>query len=214
MGTDIHMFVEKQNTKTKEWELITQKGELDWLYWGRNYDLFAILADVRNDKNLPGVVTGDGFTPIASPKGMPSDASEMYRQLREDWEGVGHSDSFFTVSELIAFEWQAQKTIKRSYFNEEDYRIYLQQGSVESIKDKTIGGVGGSRIEVLNHRDMKSLISGKLERKKTSRYYAIIEWESTYKDTVPDLFNSVLPKLEELANGETDKVRIVFFFDN
>ena len=43
---------------------------------GRNYDWFAILADVRNGRGFAGVSTGEGFNVIAMPKGLPEDLSE------------------------------------------------------------------------------------------------------------------------------------------
>lgn len=41
----------------------------------RNYDWFAILADVRNGRGFAGINTGDGFKVIAEPKGLPDDIS-------------------------------------------------------------------------------------------------------------------------------------------
>jgi len=50
---------------------------------GRNYNWFAVLADVRNGRGFAGIKTGEGFDPIADPKGFPSDAS------RETMEFLG-----------------------------------------------------------------------------------------------------------------------------
>ena len=44
-------------------------------YGDRNYNLFAILANVRNGTAFAGCKTGEGFNPISNPKGVPSDAS-------------------------------------------------------------------------------------------------------------------------------------------
>lgn len=105
MGCDIHDYFEIKNGDKWE-RLITRREELrDLLYgpgsderdekmsqeersklldemWehpldiGRNYDLFAILADVRNGRGFAGIVTGTGFDPISDPKGLPDDCSE------------------------------------------------------------------------------------------------------------------------------------------
>lgn len=90
MGCDIHGFAEvKRNNK---WEKVgdvfkypyyDEKDEIDKynkpltdsFYSGRNYDLFAILADVRNGYGFAGVKTGEGFNPISEPKGLPEDIS-------------------------------------------------------------------------------------------------------------------------------------------
>lgn len=99
------MYHEVKNKETGQWEF---KGEA---YGGRNYDAFAILADVRNGRGFAGVKTGEGFNPIADPKGVPSDASAEYKERVEDWKGDGHSHSYFTVAELKAYDWN-QTTIK------------------------------------------------------------------------------------------------------
>lgn len=59
-------------------------------YWTRAYNLFGVLAGVRRD-----------FTPIAPPRGMPSDVSECVRE-HHTWD---HTPSWFTVAELLAFDW-------------------------------------------------------------------------------------------------------------
>ena len=48
----------------------------DPLYVGRNYSLFAILADVRNGVGFAGCDTGNRFNPIAQPKGLPGDVTD------------------------------------------------------------------------------------------------------------------------------------------
>lgn len=53
-------------------------------YHGRNYDVFAILADVRNGRGFAGIETGDGFVPIlgfgeAALRGLPDDLSPELR---------------------------------------------------------------------------------------------------------------------------------------
>ena len=42
----------------------------------RNYDVFSILADVRNGYGFAGVRTSTGFDPIAPGRGLPSDLSK------------------------------------------------------------------------------------------------------------------------------------------
>ena len=62
-------------------------------YSGRNYDLFAKLADVRNWNN--------SITPLAEPKGVPDDASYAYNINASEMNGDGHSHSYFTLDELL-----------------------------------------------------------------------------------------------------------------
>lgn len=53
-------------------------------YHDRNYDVFGILADVRNGRGFAGSDTGDGFIPISLPKGLPPDLSDEIRGVVED----------------------------------------------------------------------------------------------------------------------------------
>lgn len=84
MGTDINMIAEVRRNGV--WELSTAKVFKNPLYdpasdekWsmkkymsrpdnGRNYDLFAILAGVRNGEGFAGCRIGERFKPIADLK--------------------------------------------------------------------------------------------------------------------------------------------------
>ena len=89
------------------WSTQTHSGRVlsiydDWwkadeMYNGRSYYLFAILADVRNGSG--------GIEPIDYPRGIPDDASSGYKYVVDRWDGDGHSHSYFTLDELINFDW-------------------------------------------------------------------------------------------------------------
>ena len=90
MGCDIHLIAEVRNGNGT-WHLVPNfdrpcdrceatghypdgracyrcKGEghlVDDHYSDRSYDVFAMLADVRNGSGFAGVVTGEGFLPLA-----------------------------------------------------------------------------------------------------------------------------------------------------
>lgn len=103
MGADVHMFVEKK-LRNDEWAIVQtfspinkkalgleSTGGYDWLFFiveGRNYALFAKLAGVR----------GNG--PQA--KGVPDDASPLYREYVDSWSSDGHSHSWCTATEFVA----------------------------------------------------------------------------------------------------------------
>lgn len=108
MGCDIHMHVEY-----KQYDIVNSKwlcGDyftLDSrstlenpnyifqdLYGYRNYGLFAILADVRNDGSV---------TCIDRPRGLPDDVSDFVKKNYEDWGMDAHSCSYFTLHELLEF---------------------------------------------------------------------------------------------------------------
>lgn len=107
MGCDIHMHVEYK---------ISSKDDAVWrcgdyfrldnplaeepnikrieLYSSRNYDLFAVLADVRNY---------DYMEYISDPKGLPWDVTEYVKRDYRAWGNDAHSCSYLTLRELIDY---------------------------------------------------------------------------------------------------------------
>ena len=92
MGCDIHAHFEiKVNDK--------------WLHWNqpnikRNYDLFAKMANVRNEGEIK---------PITEPRGLPDDITETTRLHFKHWIPDGHSHSWlnsFEVALIIEFHEQ------------------------------------------------------------------------------------------------------------
>ena len=63
-----------------------------YIYNGRCYELFATLANVRNDADI---------TPISNPKGLPVDASDYVKERAKSWGHDGHSHSWLTAKELF-----------------------------------------------------------------------------------------------------------------
>lgn len=126
MGTNIHMVAEVR--RDGQWRLVTDTLWKGWddrptnqPYIHRNYDVFAILADVRNGRGFAGSVTGAGFNPISEPKGVPEDADPATVEL-DEWDyfkNLGdHSFSWLTVAEMDAYDWD-QVTTKA--FSEREY---------------------------------------------------------------------------------------------
>lgn len=88
MGTDIHLFAEVQQPDGT-WQAVTTAGNPKWdeppvvamqFSCDRCYDLFAVLANVRNGHGFAGIVTGLPIEPMAKPKGTPHDASPEIAQ--------------------------------------------------------------------------------------------------------------------------------------
>jgi len=116
MGCDIHSFVEVKNASGK-WEKATgfksdhydkdsdyfSQEEFrngDCVLDARNYNEFAILANVRNGYGFAGVDTGDALKPISMPKGLPEDVSKEVKFESDEWGCDGHSHSWLTAREI------------------------------------------------------------------------------------------------------------------
>src|SRR4030095_14523751 len=102
MECDIHLCVEVK--KNGEWRRSLPPKPLDeslakqaksgdayyvrcaavtW-YDDRNYNTFAMLANVRNGYGFAGCDTGDGFQPISKPRGLPKDLSAEVLAISKD----------------------------------------------------------------------------------------------------------------------------------
>ena len=111
MGCDIHLFAETRvdgawvsaDTWAPDEDAPWLEGvpRDDRLYRHRSYILFAALANVRNYHDV--------VTPIAEPRGLPDDCDPRVRARSEYWAQDGHSHSWFTLSELKAYDWEALK---------------------------------------------------------------------------------------------------------
>lgn len=132
MGCDIHMFVESKSKDGKYWfkagkefkdsyfdpkKPMSDYNEIttDEPYQGRNYSLFALLADVRNDHDL---------TPLSEPKGLPKDVSEEIKEKAEEWGGDGHSHSYFTLQELLDIDWDFTVIPQAGLVDKKNYDLF------------------------------------------------------------------------------------------
>ena len=204
--------LQKEYESELEYELGDKAPEVyrDWIYDGRNYDLFAILADVRNGRGFAGVVTGEGFIPIFKPRGVPENASEEYRKWSDDWDGDGHSHSYHTVRQLINFQHWKEDIIHYGIVTEEEYKIFKEKGMPESY----CGGMSGPDIVEISNESLEAIISGEAAREADKHYITRVQWKEGYWLAVGGFYTESIPKLRELARDDLDSVRIVFFFDN
>jgi len=236
MGCDIHTNVEVRQPDgswknfhawNKEDDYLSPENEL---LSNRNYDLFAILADVRNGRGFAGVKTGEGFNPIFEPRGVPEDASPEYRAWAEQWDGDGHSHSWVTVAEMMAYDW-TQTTQKVGVVSLQEWAQYKVNGSPSSwagnvmgkgIRHFSIAEVEGaflsSKMDIwkIYHADETAMTRFKEELSKEGlpfrEAFTTVRWKIPYYRAGRELLSEVLPQLWRL--GKPEDVRLCFFFDN
>jgi hypothetical protein len=240
MGCDIHLYVEKRNAegnwtavdsfKRDEPDEGESKGHLyvdyrEQFYNGRNYNLFAILADVRNGRGFAGIKTGEGFNPISEPRGVPDDASPEYAELVEQWGCDGHSHSHHTLRQILDYDW-TQVSSLQGWANAVAWtkwsRWSRQNG--EGPQDYC-GGVSGPSIKHVTTEEMDELLKPVASKYGPEREefaeqhrntYALAQWTEPYHRAAGSFVGETIPRLLKLAGGTVglDDVRIVFFFDN
>jgi hypothetical protein len=254
MGTDIHFYTERRTATGWEsadnWTPYPYKddeegGPDEWVSWddqlytSRNYDVFAILADVRNGRGFAGIDTGDGFVPIAEERGLPDDLSPRLKTFF-DAHGVDHTPSWLTLAELLAYDW-TQRTKKRGVVGPSEWAVFREQGEPRSYSGDVQGGgvrhFTPERFEEVwqqvraefslpeqrwasHHLKGGSWgepeVSPELRRFReiigSDQPYCRVEWEVPYYRAARDFFGTVIPQLLRL--GAPDDVRIVFYFDS
>lgn len=117
MGCGIHIVVETRG-KRGAWSF-KEKLSVD-----RNYDLFAILANVRNRMwSKPK----DTLVYISTPKGLPPDVSK--RSSKALSEANYHSRSYLTLRELVEFDWSRAEH-KTAFVTDIEFALMRHEGEV------------------------------------------------------------------------------------
>jgi hypothetical protein len=102
MGCDIHVFAEKR--EADRWVCVPLDHKTAEALEARSYGTFAFLAGVRNYS---------GITPIVPPRGFPDDASAEVKHEHDVWDTDGHTHSWLTLEELLAFDLSAEMEDRR-----------------------------------------------------------------------------------------------------
>ena len=224
MGTDINMIAEVRRNGV--WELSTAKVFKNPYYDpasdkklaieeymskpddSRNYNLFAILAGVRNGEGFAGCRIGERFNPISELKGYPDDMSKN-NVLFGDEYGYG---SWLTLRELHEYDWE-QLHRKYGYVDETTYRDYIMKGEQPNSYS---GDIWGRNIVKLTEPEMVDLINDEYPRDESKRYYTACYFAPiTYRECADWFYDETMEGLRRLIpdGGTEDDVRIVFEFD-
>jgi hypothetical protein len=169
MGTDIHMQVQGRRADGT-WEFIKRApfaryGDPDF-DWGtdptqRNYDVFALLADVRNGSGFAGVYRHEPVHPQFPDRGFPEGYEDPSPEGDEDdpeyaawrkefkagdfWWG-DHSATWATMAELLQVPWEVEYK-SGGVVAVESFKVWQKKG----IPDSWSGGISGPGI--ITHKD-------------------------------------------------------------
>lgn len=248
MGTDIHLYVEKREPGSDEWVSVQKwcvddEGYFDVDDWreyrvNRNYRLFAMLADVRNGYGFAGVDMGDALVPIDDPRDIPDDASVQVLQKYRAWGEDVHSASWFTVQELMDYDW-TQTVVNKGVVSLVSYWEWRRWRRGEGLPPESYsGGIWGPKITHITESEADVLIDKALgaarEKAKTDKIgignwlsyneekeavlnagpdvHLSVAWTEPYYQMADEFLSKLMPKLWRL--GKPEDVRIVFWFDN
>lgn len=222
MGCDIHLFVERREddqwVSADTWEPIPEteqeyedgrvRRRTKVFYGERRYDLFAILADVRNGRGFAGRDFGYRLRPIAKPRGLPDDTSQEVRDEADRWGDDGHSHSWLTLAELLAFDWD-QTVTQRGAASAVGLRNALTQDGttiVTAVLEED--ALDPEYIDYIKRR--KDIPEETKAELLGPQYYVI--WRRAYRILAGSFYTETIPALLQI--GVPEDVRIVFWFDN
>lgn len=255
MGTDIHLYVERR-TANNAWERARPApwicpwcrgsgksprdedcfwcagaGKTEKEFHERNYNLFAMLAGVRNGTGFAGCDTGDGFVPLAEPRGLPTDTS-IEDTLNDDtidfdspnyvWLG-DHSHSYCSLAEALGYDYD-RVTKHRGCVNAAEYAAWLDEGGKRAPASFS-GGVMDQLVRTIERSAMDAMLrAGRIDTTTATGafgspeaddglcYYTTVEWEATYRESAGPSWFAFLEAC--LSLGRPEDVRLVFGFDS
>lgn len=198
--------------------------EYERVFSDRNYNLFAMLADVRNGYGFAGVNTGEGFVPIAEQRGIPNDVAVP------DGDYGDHSQSWLTLRELYDYDW-AQRTTRRGVCDLATYSKWkVLRDDLNSPPSDFSGGIFGGKIVTITSEDADLLIeSTKAEMPEGQRqswhvterlkelypsHWVSVEWQVNYAGAAGRFYTELMPELKRLSDGDLESIRLVFGFDS
>lgn len=229
MGCDSHIIIEVRR-KNGKWGIADNKHDhydekpnqrpqvIQLLGW-RDYNLFAVIAGVRND----------GIEPLFEGRGLPEDVSKATAKEFPD-DSDYHSHTYFTLGELKAVDWESiAKAGGVAYLNAHQFKEWKETGKVpEDAEDWFEDGVEGNRI--VTEAEMAMLLLSNEASDLVKEVKRDETWTSkngphvclgtplTYKHVAPKLFQCIA-ELEKIATAEKVKnpdedVRVIICFDN
>lgn len=202
MGCDIHLHLERLDHAKGEWvwveppeiELFDDYKIRDW-YSGRNYELFAALADVRNRADI---------TPISDPRGLPQDVTSESRRESDEYGIDGHSHSWLTLRELRSLDGTKIPHTGLIHDRYPDGR----RGRAQDIADHA-NATGKFPWDWPGASGYCQGIYG-----PTADEYERVEWTQDAEDAFGSDWSAFLEAAGRYTLDDGNDVRAVFWFDN
>lgn len=232
MGCDIHIAIQAQNADGAWVEIPWQRALYDHeiergetvapdiaiapaCFDGRNYNLFGILADVRNGYGFAGIETGTGWKSIAADRGLPHDFSEndllprvepIWRDEREPRYLGDHSFTWVTLDELETWPWDVESALLYGCVPAEEYDRLQREGGIPTSYSGDVMGRGVCVYTPLEYEQAKS------SNLLCERPYVRMPWARSAREATHDWPGEIIPWLRELAQGRP--IRLVMGFDS
>jgi hypothetical protein len=130
-----------------------EPGKVRDEWWSdRHYDIFAILANVRNGRGFAGVPTSDGLPYISNGRGKPDDMTDKTKE----WfslHGGDHSDTWVSLTEVMKYDW-TYPVRKTGIVTINEFDTYLRRGA----PDGWSGDISGGNVVQVSNEVMTQMI--------------------------------------------------------
>lgn len=231
MGCDIHAAIEWKDADG--WHCLMHPNENAGKWKGegpttaclnldRDYELFAILANVRNSHGFAGCDTGDQFQSITSNRGLPKDATT---EAVESGCTGDHSETWVSLFELLNYDWE-QIATRRGVVDARQFEKWDRMKRWNPQPAEYCGGRSGPGIVNLSEDELRKYVNeiigdtsgqGYVEAKErlSDRYQTSITWQKTYASCAKQLWTKILPAMLKLGTQHGfENVRLLMNFDS
>lgn len=209
MGTDIHSVIQVKTAHHGWVDVCNNVGD------NRNYDTFAVYADVRSGYGFAGTDTGEGWTPISQPRGFPEDflvdgtnhiVKIPYRESSVDiWMG-DHSYSWLLLSEIES-AWDHFKDKFYEVHGVVDWGHFNETLAVGKQPQDWAADVGGKSVVICDQKDVTP--TSKCTHVRCKWVVPCINRLSTMAAHM-----KLMQAIRDAEDLSSENVRIVFGFDS
>lgn len=164
MGTDIHARL-----RYKTWNDEHEYVDLPPVLCCRDYDFFAIIADVRNGYGFAGVLRYTAAAnPITSDRGLLDESIDQYGESTSGFWYGDHSYTYITLQNLIDTDLHYQTVTRTGYVSLKDF-LPLKR---EEAPENWCGDVSGQSVRKISPAEARTL-----KPEEDISYYIYHEWE-------------------------------------
>jgi hypothetical protein len=192
----------------------------------RDYALFSVLADVRNrtgrgksvhiKDEIEGIPveydydTDDGghdpLVPIATPRGVPEDASKPWRQFVKANKHRVHDMTWLTLTDLLAADWD-QVIYEQAVVYEDEYLRWKDTGEAPKMGARSVGGPG---LRIVNEVEYAAGVRGERQTAVDFRWTG-----KTVREEASKAWWATLGMMTLIApDNDPQRVRLLLAFDS
>lgn len=232
----------------EDWDLFNMQKQAEDMVWlstnpafieantaldsvsNRDYNFFAIIANVRNGSGFAGVDTGAMFEPIGSGRSsgrLPFDPRHDPSGAGERFNYGDHSFSWVTLKELLDYPWEKTRMATgvipmepipisgpidymNSWRKPGDTYVNLRDGN--KPPHSYSGGISGLGIQTISMAEADAILDGRRDREPDITYYVQYYWTLTNRESISSATYDGIHWLAQRVDPAT--TYLVFGFDS